>query len=57
MKEGLSLDLANGGTLKSGEGTGEATAKAVGVIYGVDLILEMTFEEEEGKNVTDSKNK
>ena len=45
MKEGLVFNIINGGTLKNGEGTGEATAKIVGVIYGIDLILEMTFEE------------
>lgn len=45
VREGLAFDIINGGTLKNGKGTGEATAKIVGVIYGIDLILEMNFEE------------
>ena len=40
------FDLINGGTLRNGNATGEATAKLVGIIYGVDLVLEMDFEEE-----------
>ena len=35
------FDLINGSTLRNGEATGEVTAKLVGIIYGVDLILEM----------------
>jgi len=41
------FDLINGGTLRNGDATGEVTAKLVGIIYGVDLILEMDFKEEE----------
>lgn len=47
MRGGLVFDIINGATLKKGEGTGEATAKIVGILYGIDLILEMAFEEEE----------
>lgn len=50
IRAGLVFDIINGGTLKNGEGTGEATAKIVGVIYGIDLVLEMTFEKEEKAN-------
>ena len=43
-KEGLVFDLINGGTLKNGSATGEVTAKLVGIIYGIDLVLEMEDE-------------
>lgn len=45
-RERLVFNITNGGTLKNGEGTGEATAKTVGIICGIDLILQMTFEGE-----------
>lgn len=50
--ERLKFELVNGGTLKEGLGTGEATAKTVGILYGIDLILEfeMSFEEEEKRS-------
>ena len=47
MREGLVNSLVNGNTLKEGSDTGEATAKVVGILYGIDLLLEMEFEEEE----------
>jgi len=50
VRGGLVFDLINGGTLKNGEGTSEATAKIVGIIYGIDLILDMNFEEERKVN-------
>jgi len=41
------FDIINGGTLRNGEATGEVTAKLVGIIYGVDLVLEMECKEGE----------
>jgi hypothetical protein len=39
--------LANGGTLRGGDGTAEETAKMVGVIYGIDLLLDVRPPDEE----------
>ena len=50
MREGLVNSLVNGGTLKEGSDTGEATAKVVGILYGIDLLLKMEFEEEEDES-------
>ena len=33
--------LINGATLRGDNSTAEATAKSVGILYGIDLILEM----------------
>jgi len=37
----ISKGLENGNTLQGGHGTIEETAKAVGILYGIDLILEL----------------
>ncbi len=44
-RERWSQELGSGATLKGGEGTGEATAKIVGILYGLDMILKMEYEE------------
>jgi len=36
----LANSLANGATLRGHVGTGEETAKQVGIIYGMDLFIE-----------------
>jgi hypothetical protein len=36
----LADSVARGDTLKGHVGTGEATARQVGIIYGVDLVLD-----------------
>lgn len=40
-------NLANGGTLLGETRTIEETAKTVGILWGIDLILKMEYEEEE----------
>jgi len=37
----ISKNLENGSTLQCVNGTIEETAKAVGILYGIDLILEL----------------
>lgn len=38
-------DLVNGSTLRGGEQTIEETAKQIGIIYGLDLLLQMTVKD------------
>lgn len=47
IRKGLAFSLVNGATLKGGPGTAEETAKVVGILYGIDLFLELTFDEED----------
>ncbi len=46
MRDEFSSALTNGATLKGDSSTAEETAKYVGILYGIDLILEMKVEEE-----------
>lgn len=43
----LADSLANGATLRGHVGTGEETAKQVGIIYGMDLFIEFEVIPEE----------
>jgi len=47
-RDDLSFSLINGNTLKGDSSTAEATARVIGILYGIDLILEMKVEYEEG---------
>lgn len=46
-RDDLSYSLINGNTLKGDSSTAEATARVVGILYGIDLILEMKVEDKE----------
>jgi len=46
QRDDFSSGLINGTTLYGGQGTAEATAKVIGIIYGVDLLLDMEVEDE-----------
>ena len=48
-RAGLVFDLVNGGTLRNGDATGEVTAKLVGIIYGIDLVLEIEEKADENE--------
>ena len=48
IREQHSRYLENGGTLKGGSATGEETGKVVGILFGIDLTLEVKADEGRG---------
>ena len=49
QKGALINSLVNGTTLMGDSSTAEATAKQIGIIYGLDMFLEMEVEDEESE--------